>query len=291
MFNILLILFTQTLWPPSRTFSQVKNVPILSSHSIRPPASSQSPPQVRTRTARAHWCPAAPRPPECWTGARAPAPVLRPVWIMWRTMSWSLWTLSQSTTASFWTSPATAPVAPCIAEAVRGRACCDTPERSTSSGIRLDGVLFINCSLRSTGKNVYFFKWGEMSAWTSRKPSITWPHEWKFSHRWSCYCQNQTFSETNALNLSIDSSLVGVFFVFFSIVLKYFNCPHWGCISLFKTLYIEPFKKLGTSSSHFLSDDNRHICVTTEDVWLILCIKMSQSQSKWTKKLIFWTGK
>lgn len=154
VFNSVFILFTQTPWPPSRTSSQAKNVPILSSHTIRPPVSFQSPPQARTRPARPHWGPAPPRPPECWPGAWAPAPVLCPVWITWWTTSWSLWTLSQSTTASFWTSPATAPAARCIAEAARGRACCDTPERSTSSGILLVGVIFINCTLRSTGKNV-----------------------------------------------------------------------------------------------------------------------------------------
>lgn len=116
MFNVLFIVFPQTLSPPAR-------VPIPSNPTPRPPASSRSPPQARTR-----WRPAARRPPERRRGARAPAPVPRPAWTTPRTTSRSPWTRRRSAEASFWTSPGTAPAAPPrTARAAPGRACCDAP--------------------------------------------------------------------------------------------------------------------------------------------------------------------
>ena len=117
----------QTLWPPSRTPGlETPAVPAIASYGITPPPSSPSPPRTRTHTARARWCPTPLRPPEFWLKTRAPARALVPVQRSWWTTSWSLWTPSRSTTASFWTSRDAVLEGQHTAGAVTGRVWRDT---------------------------------------------------------------------------------------------------------------------------------------------------------------------
>lgn len=186
-FNIMIFFFNskllpssvQTLWPPARTTSPetptVRHVPTLSSHSITPPASCQSLPQVRTHTAQARWCPTPLRPPEYWLKTQAPAPVLRPVRRSWWTTSWSLWTQSRSTTASFWTFPDIALGGRRTAQAATGRVWRDIytdagpcanngePRHSSRPAVTPPAVLWRLWIIRDSFKLNYFLTYRKKS--------------------------------------------------------------------------------------------------------------------------------